>query len=86
MILLHSTRTSSNSTCTTSKKTTMCASVADDMRVFGRTAAEHDKKLIALMVATKEYKLVFSSATCKIRAKSISFGCTYRLPRISNLT
>ena len=50
-----------------------CASIADDICVFGATEDEHDRNLSALMEAAKRHGLVFNSEKCKIRAKSISF-------------
>ena len=50
-----------------------CASIADDICVFGATEEEHDRNLSVLMEAAKRHGLVFNSEKCKIRAKSISF-------------
>ena len=50
-----------------------CASIADDICVFGATEEEHNRNLSALMEAAKRHGLVFNSEKCKIRAKSISF-------------
>ena len=52
-----------------------CASIADDICVFGATEEECDRNLSALMEAAKWHDLVFNSEKCKIRAKSISFFC-----------
>ena len=50
-----------------------CASIADDICVFGKNEAEHDKNLVALMETAKRHGLVFNSEKCAIREKSISF-------------
>ena len=61
-----------------------CVGIADDICVFGRTEEEHDKHLIALMDAAKEYGLVFNSEKCTIKSDSISFfGNTYSEEGIS---
>jgi hypothetical protein len=50
-----------------------CASITDDICVFGKDEEEHDKNLLALMEAAKRHGLVFNSEKCAIKEKSISF-------------
>jgi hypothetical protein len=61
-----------------------CIGIADDICVFGRTEEEHDRRLVALMERAKDRGLVFNSAKCSIKQKSISFfGNTYSAEGIS---
>ena len=61
-----------------------CASIADDICVFGKTEAEHDQNLKALMEAAKTHGLVFNSDKCTIKVSSVSFfGNTYSKEGIS---
>lgn len=50
-----------------------CASIADDICVFGKDEEEHDRNLLALMETAKRHGLVFNSEKCAIKEKSISF-------------
>ena len=61
-----------------------CASIADDICVFGKTEEEHDQNLRALMEAAKTHGLVFNSDKCTIKAPAVSFfGNTYSREGIS---
>ena len=48
-------------------------SIADDVSVVGRTEEEHDRNLHRLMLCAAESGLVFNSAKCSIKQRSISF-------------
>jgi len=50
-----------------------CASIANDISVFGKDEEEHDRNLLALMATAKRHGLVFNSEKCAIKEKSISF-------------
>lgn len=48
-------------------------SIADDIAIIGRTEAEHDQNLHALMRRASEQGLVFNSQKCLIKVQQISF-------------
>ena len=55
-----------------------CVSIADDVVVYGRKNAEHDKNLLRLMQVAKEEGLVFNSKKCAIKTNEIVFfGSVY---------
>jgi len=47
--------------------------IADDVCVTGRTEEDHDQNLMNLMLRAQEKGLVFNSAKCDIKKKTISF-------------
>ena len=52
--------------------------IADDVVVYGRNNAEHDKNLLRLMQVAKEEGLVFNSKKCAIKPSEIVFfGSVY---------
>ena len=50
-----------------------CVGIADDIVVYGRDNAEHDKNLLRLMQVAKEEGLVFNSKKCAIKTNDIVF-------------
>ena len=48
-----------------------CVGIADDVVMYGRDDAEHDKKMMRLMQVTKEEGLVFNSKKCAIKTSEI---------------
>ena len=48
-------------------------SIADDVGVFGRDAAEHDANLHHLMKTVQRHGLVFNDAKCEIKRTTIRF-------------
>lgn len=46
---------------------------ADDLTVFGKTKAEHDKNLHNLLKTAERYGLVFNSKKCQIALEKVSF-------------
>ena len=48
-----------------------CVGIADDVVVYGRDNAEHDKNLLRLMQVAKEEGLVFISKKCAIKTSEI---------------
>ena len=50
-----------------------CVGIAGDICVFGATQEEHDERLVALLEVANSSGLVFNSAKCTIKQKSISF-------------
>ena len=76
-------------------------SIADDMGVFGKTEAEHDKHLHHLMRVALQHGLVFNFDKCDIKQSNMKFFglefnvaqvqeflgiATYMLPFIPNLS
>ena len=47
--------------------------ISDDICVYGRTTAEHDKNLRKTMDTARKYGLVFNKDKCKIRQERIKF-------------
>ena len=59
-------------------RTTGCVGIADDVVVYGRDNAEHDKNLLRLMQVAREEGLVFNSKKCVIKTPEIVFfGSVY---------
>ena len=55
-----------------------CVGIADDVVVYGRDNAEHDKNLLRLRQVAKEEGLVFNSKKCAIKTNEIVFfGSVY---------
>ena len=55
-----------------------CVGIADDVVVYGRDDAEHDKNLMRLMQVAKEEGLVLNSKKCSIKTREIVFfGSVY---------
>ena len=55
-----------------------CVGIADDVVVYRRDDAEHDKNLMRLMQVAKEEGLVFNSKKCAIKTSEIvSLGSVY---------
>ena len=55
-----------------------CVGIADDVVVYGRDNAEHDKNLLRLIQVAKEEGLVFNSKICAIKTSEIVFfGSVY---------
>ncbi|XP_071476746.1 uncharacterized protein [Diadema antillarum] len=52
--------------------------IADDIVVFGKNEAEHDKALHNLMTVGRKYGLVFNADKCDIKISQVKFfGCLY---------
>ncbi|XP_054769307.2 uncharacterized protein K02A2.6-like [Lytechinus pictus] len=52
--------------------------IADDIVVYGKTEAEHDKALHNLMTVGQEYGLVFNPDKCDVKLPQVKFfGCLY---------
>ena len=47
--------------------------ISDDICVYGRTTAEHDRNLRKTKDTARKYGLVFNKDKCKIRQKQIKF-------------
>ena len=54
-----------------------CIGIADDVGVFGRDAAEHDRNLHNLMQVARQHGLVFNPDKCEIRQDRIKFYGLY---------
>ena len=55
-----------------------CVGIADNVVVYGRNNAEHDKNLLRLMQVVREEGLVFNSKKCAIKTSEIVFfGSVY---------
>jgi transposase InsO family protein len=50
-----------------------CTGITDDVAVFGKNEAEHDRNLLNLMQVAREHGLVFNSPKCTIKVPEISF-------------
>ena len=62
-----------------------CVGIAGDICVFGATQEEHDERLVALLGVANSSGLVFNSAKCTIKHKSISFfGNIYSAEGVSS--
>jgi hypothetical protein len=52
--------------------------IADDIAVFGKNEAEHDRNLHNLMIVARKYGLIFNADKCEIKIPRIKFcGCYY---------
>ena len=52
--------------------------IANDIVVYGKTEAEHDKALHNLMAVGREYGLVFNADKCDVKTPQVKFfGCLY---------
>jgi len=50
-----------------------CANIADDVIVYGKTLAEHDKNLIAVLDTLRESGLTVNEKKCKFRLPKLTF-------------
>jgi hypothetical protein len=55
------------------KKCPACTGITDDVSVFAKNEAVHDKNLLSLMHVAREHRLVFNLPKCAIKVPEISF-------------
>ena len=52
--------------------------ISDDIIIYGKDDAEHDRRLHKFMAVTREYGLVLNKKKCEIKSNSVKFfGCVY---------